>query len=506
MHENLTSKTARGIKWSSVSTVTNAVVQLGYSAVMARMLEPAAFGLMAMSGVVLGFGSYFAQMGMSQAIIHKATLSKEDVRVAFTSSFILGFLFFSLAWISAPLSRYIFDNPELVPILRVTCISLVITGLNSTATSLLRRQLEFKSLAIIQIVSYLIGYVVIGVSLAYLGFGVWSLVYASIGQSVLVTVISYFFARHSLRLLFDWQYYKPLFSFGSKISLINFMDFLGSDLDALLIGRFLGETSLGLYNRAFILIRQPVGLLVGTVSRVLFPAFSRIQTELTRLKNAYLFSVSSIVIIVWPICCGISIASEQIVYLMLGNQWATAVPILQILALTTPFRVLMHFSGVVCDATGTLKWKAILHFLYFVLLGLFFFMLMDFGIIGFAYAVLLAAICKNIGYYLITRTLLHLTVGELLKAYKPGMFSAIITSIFIYATALLLESLDSPQLVTLGAEIGVGVLSWLLSLYLSPDKTLLRQITGKMDNAFASKTRHSPFSQWLTRATKALTN
>jgi hypothetical protein len=131
-----------------------------------------------------------------------------------------------------------------------------------------------------------------------------------------------------------------------------------------------------------------------------------------------------------------------------------------------------------------------------------FFLLQDFGIIGFAYAVLIAAICKNIGYYLITRSVLQLTIGELLNAYKLGIFSAIVTSIAIYATVIWLENLELPQLVILCAEIGVGVLSWLLSLYLSPDKTLLMQITRKIDNAFAFKATSLPFRQWLTRAKK----
>jgi lipopolysaccharide exporter len=495
-NENLTSKTVRGIKWNSVSTITNAVVQLGFSVIMARILDPAAFGLMAMSQVVIHFGLYFAQMGMGQALIYKAELHKEDIKVAFTSSFLLGAIFFILAWLLAPFSVYIFDNPELVPVLRVTCLSLVLNGLNSTSTSLLRRRLEFKSLAIIQITSYIIGYVIVGISMALLGYGVWSLVYASICQSVLLTVISYIFARHSLVLSFKWEYYKPLFAFGSKMSFISFVDFLGTELDTLLIGRFLGESTLGLYNRATNLIRQPVRILVGTISRVLFPAFSRIQSEITRLKKVYLFSVSSVVLIIFPLCSGISLASKQIVLMMLGDKWAAAIPILQVLAFVTPFRVLMHFSGIVCDATGNLNGKAILHIVYFGVLGLLFLLFRPLGILGFTYALLLATIFKNYGYFLITRKILGLTFFELLKAYKPGLFSAAITSISIYLTSLILENVGLPNIIILFAEMAAGIIGWLISLYFSPDKTLLQNIIskfgGKLDN-------NSPIGQFLAK-------
>ncbi|QHT71659.1 lipopolysaccharide biosynthesis protein [Rhodocytophaga rosea] len=473
---------------------------------MARLLDPSAFGLMAMAGVVLGFSTYFSQMGMSQALIHQKELNKEDIRVAFTASFILGIAFFLITWLAAPLSLYIFNNQELIPILRATCVSLAINGIGSTSASLMRRKLEFKSVAIIQITSYLIGYVFVGMTMAYLGFGVWSLVYASICQAILSTVLSYMYAQHSLLLLFSWKYYKPLFAFGSKMSFISFIDFLGSDLDTLLIGRFMGETSLGLYNRAFIIIRQPVGLIVSTVSRVLFPAFSRIQSEISRLKKVYLFSVSSVVLIVFPICCGISIASEQIVHLMLGNQWTAAIPILQVLAFTTPFRVLMHFSGIICDATGTLKWKAILHLLYFVVLAILFFAFKSFGIMGFTYAVLLAAIIKNIGYYFIIRKILRLTIAELLKAYWAGIFSSIITSIFVYVTAVLLENFHWPQLVVLLAMVIAGIIAWLLSLYLNPDKALLAELYQKFGKDLISKKSNTTLGRFFIKATKSLTN
>lgn len=501
--ENLTSKTVRGIKWNSVATLTNAVVQLGYSAIMARLLDPAAFGVMAMSHVIISFGTFFSQMGMSQALINKKELYQEDIRVAFTSSFVLSILVFIFVWITAPLSLYIFKNPDLVPVLRVTCFSLLITGLNSTSTSLLRRRLEFKSIAIIQIASYIIGYVFVGVTLGYLGYGVWSLVYASICQSVILTVVSYFFARHTLALLFNWKYYKPLFAFGSKMSVLNFIDFIGAELDTLLIGRFLGQASLGLYNRAFLLIRQPVSLIVGTISKVLFPALSRIQSETKKLKKVYLFSISAVVLIVFPISAGISFASEQIVLFMLGDKWEAAIPILQVLAFTTPFRVVMHFSGVVCDATGTLNLKIILNTLYFIVLAALFFLFKPLGLIGFTYAVLIAAILKNMGYFIIIKRILKLKAVELFKACQPGLISALMVALTVYLTATSLENLNLPNLLILLIEIIMAALAWLLSLYLIPDKTLLLTITEKI--GLPKKGSTSPISQFLSRAIKVLT-
>src|SRR3989337_3318800 len=133
MNESLSSKTFHGLKWSYISTITNAVLQIGFTAVMARLLEPRAFGLVAMAGVVLRFGSYFAQMGVAQALIQKKDVSNEDIRAAFTSALFLGVLFFGLFWIAAPLAVYVFNNEEVIPVLRLMALSFVLTGLSTTA-------------------------------------------------------------------------------------------------------------------------------------------------------------------------------------------------------------------------------------------------------------------------------------------------------------------------------------------------------------------------------------
>jgi len=171
MTDNLTSKTLHGLKWSYISTLTKSVLQIGFTAIMARLLEPAAFGLIAMAGVILRFGSYFAQMGVGSALIQKKEISDEDVRAAFTSALFLGVLFCVSVWFLAPLAIYIFDSERVIPIIRVIirvmALSFIITGLTTTALSLLRRNLEFRSLAVTEIVSYVLGYGLIGITLAF---------------------------------------------------------------------------------------------------------------------------------------------------------------------------------------------------------------------------------------------------------------------------------------------------------------------------------------------------
>ncbi|OGU75974.1 MAG: hypothetical protein A2V93_11085 [Ignavibacteria bacterium RBG_16_34_14] len=465
MSADLTSKTIHSLKWSYASTITNAVMQIGYTAVMARLLEPKTFGLVAMSGVILKFGSYFAQMGMGQALIQKKELFNDDIRAAFTSSLIMSVIFLMLTWFLAPYAVLIFDNTEVIPIIRVMSISFVLTGISTTSLALIRRNLKFKSLAVIEIISYIIGYAGIGVLFAVLGYGVWSLVFASLAQAFLSGLLSYFVTRHNLLPLFSWKKYKPLFSFGSRVSVISFFEFLGTNLDTLFIGRMLGAGKLGLYNRAFMVVNLPMQYFTFSISRVLFPSLSRIQNDKEKLKKIYLSSISVVGFILFSICFGISVTAEQIVMVILGEKWIAAVPVLQILALATPLNFISHFDGIICDATANLNKKLVLQTSYVIMLAGFFYFLGGFGLIGFAAGLVCASLLRNVGYYFITKRALGFNSKELFNSFYPSVISALFITLIIYINLILMQTFISSNLILLIGSVIIGSLSVVIFLF-----------------------------------------
>ncbi|WP_242928754.1 lipopolysaccharide biosynthesis protein [Pontibacter vulgaris] len=484
MSKNLTSKTVSGIQWSTASTITTSLMQIIYTAIMARLLDPAAFGLVALSGVVLRFASYFAQMGMSQALIQKEQLSKEDIRSAFTSSLFLGIIFFAIMWLIAPLSIYIFKNEEVIPVIRVMALSFVISGLSSTSVSLLRREMRFKNMAVVEISAYVIGYIGIGITSAYMGMGVWSLVYASLSSAFIVAILSYATVRHNIAFLFSWVHYKPLLAFGGRVSFISFLEFLGGNLDTILIGRLMGASALGLYNRAYMLVNLPIHSITVSISRVLFPAFSRLQSETARLRKAYVTVISLAAYFIIPACVGAAVASEQIVLVVLGDKWTAAIPLLQILALAIPLLLLNHFAGIICEATNTLNIKAVLQIGSVTAMVILLYLLKGFGVTGFATAFLLSVFFRTIAYAFVTRKVLGLRLKAVLKAYAPATGTAIITGGAIYLAAYGLKNLNMPQLVILIAEAVVGFLMLVLLLFMSPNKHIKSEIYYRITNTF----------------------
>jgi len=426
MEETLTQKTLHSLKWSYVSTIITAIMQVGYTAIMARLLNPSDFGLVAMGGVVLRFGSYFAQMGMGSAIIQKKDLTKGQISAAFTSSIILGFIFTLLTFVLSPLAQFVFNNQDVVPVVRLMGLSFFINGFSLTALALIRRKLKFKSLAIAEIVSFLIGYLIIGIGSAFFGLGVWSLVFASLSQSILISIITFSIIRHELSLSFSWIDYKPLFSFGSKVSLISFLEFIGSSLDTILIGRYFGDIKLGFYNRAQMLINLPMQYFTTSFSRVLFPSFSQIQDDNERIKKNFFLILKIAATVLFPFAIFVSILSKEIVYVILGSKWMESAILLQILAFAAAINLLTHFIAVLFEAKGLLKEKIFAQSLFIVVLAISFYLVLPYGVLGFAFALLFSQIFKIFQYFLYFLRRLDVKLTELVKNFVPSILTSLL--------------------------------------------------------------------------------
>jgi len=402
MAESITSRTLHGLKWSYVSTFITALLQICYTAVMARLLNPTDFGLVAMAGVVLSFGSYFAQMGMGSAIIQKKDVTREQTTAAFTSSVVLGVLFFVLTFLVAPSLKYVFDNQGVIPLIRVMGLSFLFNGFSLTSLALIRKRLQFKTLAIAEIISYFFGYIIIGIASALIGFGVWSLVFASLTQSVVIATIAFVITKHELALSFSWAHYEPLISFGSRVTAISFLEFIGSSLDTILIGRYFGSSTLGIYNNAQSLVKVPLQYFTYSFSRVLFPSFTQIQNDDERIRTNLFLILQTVSIVIFPLAILAVVVSREIVGILLGPKWLEAAVLLKYLAFAAAVNLLTHFIAVVFEARGLLKQKFIIQGCFISILAVSFYFALQIGVTAFAIALLICQIsrcCHYLFYY-----------------------------------------------------------------------------------------------------------
>ena len=466
--KNLATTTLHSMTWTTAATVVTSVMQIGYTAVMARLLPPAAFGLVALAGVVLRFGSYFAQMGMSQAIIQKPELTEEDIRAAFTSSALLGALFTGAMFVGAPLTRLLFEQPEVVPLVRVMAFGTLVSGLMVTSISLLRRRMKFQTLAQMEIVTYLLAYGGIGVGLAWRGFGVWSLVWASLSQTIIIGLMTYAATRHSVRLYFSWARYRPLLAYGGRISVTSFLEFITGSLDTMVIGRVLGATLLGIYNRAFMLISLPLYLITTSVAKVIFPVFSKLQADSAKLRAVYLASITLVGAVVLPLSAGMAVAAPELVRALLGPGWEASVPVLRLMSLPVSLSLLTMFAGVMCDARAQLNKKIIVNVVTLVTLVGLFWGLRSFGLLGFAGALFVNEFIRMALFMVLMHQDLHLSYARLLTTFLPGIWHSVAVGGTLAVVQWALRPLHLPAVVALLLLMLAGAVVLALLVLLLP--------------------------------------
>ena len=481
--ENLTSQTVRGIQWTYISTASAGILQLASAAVLGRLLTPAAFGLVAMALLALQFTNTFARMGVGPALIQKRELSPEEVRAGFTASLGLGAAVAGVVWFAAPVAATAFTEPDLVPVLRAMGLTLVLHGMGLPADSLLRRQLRFRERELLRVLSYAVGYTAFGTILALMGAGVWSLVGANLVQTTMTSVLHYSRVRHSLKPIFRWSAYHDLLGFGSRVSLISILEYIGHNLDTFAVGRYASAALLGQYNRAFVLVGVPIRQLNHGLSNVLFPSLSKLQSDVIRLRRTYLFGVSASAAILLPLCAGMAVAAREIVLVVFGSRWEPVIVILPFIALASSFGTLTHFAAIVTEAQAELNKKMALQSTYLLILALFLVPAIGKGLWAYAAAYASAKVFQHVGYILLLRHTLGLQLLEYGRIYLRSLLSAGITAGVIFLGQRAMSAVGAPLPVILVVEVALGALTLLALFRFGTLKATARQFRELLHKA-----------------------
>ncbi|NUN24154.1 MAG: oligosaccharide flippase family protein, partial [Candidatus Jettenia caeni] len=256
-------------------------------AILARLLTPKDFGIVSAAMVVVRLSEVFAQIGIGPAIVQRQDLKTVHLRTGFTISCLSGLSLTGLISSLAPQISVFFHMEELIPVIRGVSLVFLFQGISLVAESLLQRELQFRWLAIIQSLSYAVGYGIVGISLAFLGFGVWSLVIAYLSQMAFKSIFLLKVKPHPKRLALERRAIAELMYFGGGFTLARIGNAIAGQGDYLVVGRWLGANALGLYSRAYQLMTIPAMLFAKILDTVLFPAMAQIQTQPERLRVAY---------------------------------------------------------------------------------------------------------------------------------------------------------------------------------------------------------------------------
>jgi O-antigen/teichoic acid export membrane protein len=344
---------AAGVKWTSLSSVLGATSDFVRTVVLAHFLSPLDYGLMAMAGVVVGFVQMYMDLGISAAVIHRQTYTKNELSSLYWLNIIVGLALFVSMWIVAPWMSFLFREPRVVSLLRVIAISFLIAPIGSQFEILLQKELAFKILARWEIVASLAS-TMVAISCAVAGFGVWTLVCAFLTpvtvKTLYLAVVGFTRFRPSLH--FERADLKGYIGFGMFQMGERSINYLAERLDQLLIGPIMGPQALGYYNFALNLTAQPISRINPILTKVAFPVFSKIQDDPARLRNGYLKVLSLLITVNAPLLLGLAAVAPWAVPVIFGTKWVPAVILVQILSFVSVSRCIGNPIGTLQLAKG----------------------------------------------------------------------------------------------------------------------------------------------------------
>ncbi|MEL6490819.1 MAG: lipopolysaccharide biosynthesis protein [Cyanobacteria bacterium J06621_3] len=349
-------KAAKGVLWSIVEGWGSKAISLVIFFLLARLLSPEAFGLLAMANVFWSFMTVFLDQGFAQALIQCRKLEPEHLDTAFWTNLAIGIVLAGISIVSAQFVADGFSQPQLTPILQCFSTLFVITALSNVQKALLEREFAYKAIAMRSVLGLLSGGVV-GVTLALSGYGVWSLVGQRLTQEAMGSLVLWRASHWRPRFKFSKPHFNQLFSFGISLLALNFIGFFNKRGHELLIGYYLGPVPLGYYAIAHRVLETLMHLLVKTTSQVALPTFSRLQEDLGQFRKVFYTATQLTSLVAFPVFLGLAVLAPEMIALLFGDKWQASVPIIQILTFAGIVQSVSFFKGHILMAMGKPSWR-----------------------------------------------------------------------------------------------------------------------------------------------------
>jgi PST family polysaccharide transporter len=449
---------AKGVVWSVIQKWGRAAISIVTFVTLSRLLAPEAFGLVALASVFTVFVELFLDQGFSAAVVQRTDLEREHLDTAFWVNLLTGILLTAGVIAASGLVATFFEEPRLAPVLRWLSISFILSALSSTQIAILQRKLAFKSLAARSLAATTVGGIA-GVSMAFAGFGVWSLVGQNLatglaGVIVLWRVSGWRPGFHASR-----KHYKELFTFGVSIVGNHALSVLVRRSDDFLIGYFLGPTSLGYYTIGYQLLSLIIRVVTGITNAVAFPAFSRLQHEPKRMLRAFYKVTQYTSLLAFPVFIGMATLAPELVPALFGEKWAPSIPVMQVLALIGILQSVSYFNGSIIRASGKPSWELGIMLLNAVVTVIGFLLAVHWGIVAVAASLVIVGYLLAPLSYLAVRRLIQIDFNTYLWQFAPPLSASLV----MVAVIVGLKYLFREQMLNLYVELSIYILAGVLT-------------------------------------------
>jgi O-antigen/teichoic acid export membrane protein len=462
---DLKGQVVSGVRWKLATQLVVQVTRTGVGILLAHLLVPRDFGLAAMALIFTGLASIFTDLSLGAALIQRETLTERDRSTAFWATVAAGAICTGVGIAAAPLVADVFSTPAVASLFTLASVTFLLSAVSATQTALLTRELQFRSLQLREIAGLLVG-AVAAVVVAVAGGGAWAILVQVLAAEAVSMVLVWRFSRWRPKAMFSWAAVRELGSFGGQTAAARTLGYLNLNADNFLVGKFAGANALGVYALAYNIMFAPLARVAAPIHQVLFPAFSRMQTEPPRVGAAWLRGNRLVAAISVPAFTGLAVVAPDFVPVVLGDRWHEVVPVLQLLCIAGVAQSLQSLNWSVLQAFGRVG--SLLRFMLFstsLTVGAFA-IGVHWGVVGVAagFAIARGAILPV--FTVMTCRASRTPISAYLRSVRPILEVSLGMTAVVYAVRLVLSEggvSAGPRLailMLLGAASYLGALLW----------------------------------------------
>jgi teichuronic acid exporter len=458
----------RGIQWTYVSVALQGLLKFGVLVVLARVLTPRDFGLLGFALMCTSFIDRIGQLGVGPAIVQAQVVTPDTEKTGQTLALVCGILSSLAVALLASSASVFFEQPALSSILLMLSVGCVPEALASNKEALLQRTMRFKEMMIADNAAYVLGMAVVGTILAISGWGVWSLVYATLVMKfVRWTLLSHFQSSTRGGCVRVHEAVRLLRT-GLGFSLARLLNFFSLQGDNFIVGRLLGVDALGMYSRAYQLMTLPAVYVGQVFEKVMFPSMAQSQACHKRLAREFLLTLEAITLVALPTGVVLFVLAHEIVMVTFGERWNSIVPVVSILSFGVFFRTAYKCSDTVIRAVGAVYHYAARQALYTVLvtsgaaLGALYS-----GLSGVAVGVVLAVALNYISMTILCSRTINVSYRSIARAHLPGGWVASCIAVVLALVVSALREWSNYPSIVCGLGIVVAGATWLAAIGLA---------------------------------------
>lgn len=455
---NLKKKAISGVLWSGIERFSTQGVQFLIELLMARLLLPSDYGLIAMLAIFIAIARSLIDSGFSNALIQKTDRNQDDYSTVFYFNIIVACAVYGILYFSAPFIATFYDMPLLTSVTRIFSLSLLISSITIIHRTQLVINIDFRTQAKVSFTAAVISGV-IGITAAYYGQGVWALVWQSLSNFTVQTLLLCYFVRWIPSLRFSTDSFKGMFSFGFKLLITNLLGTIYDNLYTLVIGKKFAATDLGHYSKADQLVRFPTNNLAFIMSRVSYPTLVNFKNDDLKLATAYKKFLIMSSFVVFPLMIGFAVLAQPFIVVLFTEKWVGMVLILQLLCIDWMWDPMCKINTNILLVKGKsgliLRLEIIKRIISITIL----FASLPFGIIAVCIGrVIYSLISVYINSYYTGRMLPELSYFRQMRMVLPYLLIAIIMGAIVYCVHFIISSMI--------LQLIIGILIGMASYYL----------------------------------------